>query len=61
MTTDTLTRPSALAAIGEAEPEEGGRWELRLKMEMETLGAQMRAMVDFVRLGRGWRVHADAD
>lgn len=53
MTTDTLTRPSALVQIGEAEPEAGGRWELRIAMQLKTLGpVEMRAMADFVRLGQ---------
>lgn len=50
---DLLSRPGAAAMITDAAPEEGGRWELRLDMELETLGAvQMRAMADFVRLGQ---------
>lgn len=53
MTTDTLTRPSALSKIGDAAPEEGGRWELRVAMTFENIDdVELRAMVDFVRIGR---------
>ena len=52
MTTDTLTKPSALARIGETAPEEAGRWELHLAYRMDTTGTvvDFRAIVDFVRI-----------
>ncbi|WP_084398043.1 hypothetical protein [Henriciella aquimarina] len=54
MTTDTLTRPSALAAIGETAPEEGGRWEVHLAYRLETSNTvvDLRAIIDFVRIGQ---------
>ncbi len=54
MITNTLTKPSALAKIGETVPEEGGRWEIRLEMILKSSGREvtMKAMADFVRLGQ---------
>ena len=54
MSTDTLTKPSALSKIGEAAPEDGGRWEIRLEVLLKSSGREvtMKAVADFVRLGQ---------
>lgn len=58
---DTLTRPSTLAQIGDAEPQAGGRWELRIRMEFESIDdVEVRAMVDFVQLGNQFAGQTEA-
>lgn len=53
MTTDTLTRPSVLETVGEAEPEGAGRWEVHIAYRMASSNSvvDFKAVVDFVRLG----------
>lgn len=50
--TETLDRPSALAAISEAAPEPNGRWELRLTIRTKMIGVgAIKAVADFFRIG----------
>ena len=49
---DTLTRPSALAMIGDPAPEEAGRWEVHLAYRLVSSNSvvDLRAIADFVQI-----------
>ena len=48
----TLERTRAQALIGDAEPQAGGRWELRLTIRTEMIGVgTIKAVAEFFRIG----------
>ena len=48
----TVERTKAQALVGDADPEPGGRWELRLTIRTKMIGVgTIRALAEFFRIG----------